>query len=143
MLIGVLVAFAIGYTFAFQNPLFLADVSSVFHTGSPGLQVTPYLPSSSSAQWNTQGFAYSCGGSGPGILEVKNGGSQGATVVSMSLTYGGQNYTTTGPSCTAGPGNTLISITALGGPAGAQGSSFTGYAEAPDGTEFHFSGTWQ
>ena len=142
-LVAVVVAFVIAYTFVFENPLFEVDTGSIFSQGSPQLQVTPFLPAAPSSRWTSTVLSYACGGSGPGFLQVTNGRKGAVNVVSVSLTYGGLAYQASGPLCPAAPGTTLISITALGGLAGAQGSTYTGYVAASDGTRTTFSGTWQ
>lgn len=137
-----LVAFAIGYTLVFQNPIFVADVNSAFSGGPPHLSVSPYLPSSSAVLWSTAGLSLSCGNGGPGVLQVDNKGSTNVTITAVSLTYGGQTYNSTGTACSVGRGSSVVSITALGAQAGPQGTTFSGYLVA-SGTRYPFSGTWQ
>jgi hypothetical protein len=143
VVVGVVVAIAIAYTLVFQNPLFMANLNSVLAHGPPPLQVTSSLPSGSSVSWSKAGLAYACSSSGPGILEIKNGANSTVIIVSVSLAYNGLTYNATGTSCSAGPGNTVISITSLGAPPGLRDTSFSGYVAISGGTKFPFSGTWQ
>ena len=131
------------YTFFFQNPVFQADVGSVFAGGKPQIQVNPYLPAGASFQWTMSGLAYTCASSGPGLIAISNPGNQNVTVVSVSLDYGGQTYSASGPSCSAPPGQSDIAVTSLGAPAGFLGSQFTGYLMTSGGAKVSFSGTWQ
>ena len=142
-LVAGIVAFAILYTFVFQNPIFQADVGSLFQTGQPQIQVTPYLPASTSFHWGVSAFAYACTGTGPGLLAVSNPGDKAVTVVSVSIDYNGSTYAATDPSCSLAPGQSEIFVVSLGAPAGAQGSPFTGYVQTSDGSKVPFSGTWQ
>ena len=138
-----MVSLSIGYTFVFQNPLFLADVNSALSGGPPDLHVSPYLPGGTAVEWSTEGLSFACGGGGPGVLQVVDGGKGSETIDSLILTYGGATYNATGPGCPAGHGTTLISITALGAQPGAQGAPFSGYLVSASGVKYRFTGTWE
>ena len=137
-----MVTVAVMYTFVFQNPVFQADVNSLFAGSKPEIQVAPYLPASTSTHWTASGLAYACSGTGPGLIVVSNPGSSNVTIVSVTLDYGGQTYSAVGPSCSATPGQSTILVTSLGAPAGSQGSQFSGYVRTSDGSNVSFSGTW-
>ncbi len=131
------------YTFVFQNPIFQANFNSMFAGSQPQIQVTPYLPASTSIRWEVTGLTYACVGTGPGLIAISNPGNEAVTIVSVSLTYNGQSYSVAGPSCSAVPGQSEIFVTALGAPAGFQNSPFNGYVQTSDGSKVSFSGTWQ
>ena len=144
-LVAAILAFAIMFTFVFQNPVFQANFSSLFPGGGsqPEIQATPYLPAYNSSQWSTSVFAYACSGSGPGLIALSNPGSGAVTIASVSLSYNGQTYTAAAPACSAPPGQSEIFVTALGAAAGYRGSPFTGYIQTSDGSKVPFAGTWQ
>ena len=137
-----LVAFAILFVLVFQNPLFIANYNLLSSSNGPQARVTPFLPASPPTQWSAAGFAYSCSDTGPGALQISNGGRTNITVASVSLTYGGLTQTATGPDCVLAPGTSVISIVALDAQAGAQNSPYSGYLETSDGSQIPFSGNW-
>ena len=136
-----IIVFATAYVFLFQDPLFSANSNAT--TAFVGQVIlTPALPDSPPTPWNTAGLAYSCGTSGPGIIQLTYHGTSSFAVVSMTLSYGGSTYSASGPSCPVAPDTTVISIVALGAAPPAQGTSFSGYLVASDGSQLQFSGTW-
>ena len=136
------VVFITAYVFFLQNPLFMANTGPTTSTSGVDVRVTPYLPVNPPTFWAMSGIAYSCGGRGPGVLEITDSGESGVTVASLSLTYGGATYTASGPSCLSAPGSSAVSITALAAPPGAQNSPYDGYLVLSDGTRIPFSGQW-
>ena len=138
-----IVTFAMLYVLLIENPLFLANSNANASTSAGKVSVSPFLPSAQTASWSTSGFAYACGGSGPGALQITNNGQGTVTISSVFLTYGGMTYSATGPSCSVPPGNSLISITALGASAPTRDSTYQGYVQTSDGTKINFVGTWQ
>ena len=141
VLIGVVSIMTL-YTLVFQNPLFLANPALTTSSDPNAVAVASYLPSAPSSPWLTTGLSYSCGGLGPGILEVTNPSQTIAAVVSISLTYDCATYTATGPNCAAGTGTTTVSIASLSVPSGASGDQYTGYVTLHDGRQVPFSGVW-
>jgi len=130
------------YALVLQNPLFIARFNSLPPQNGGQIRVTPFLPGNPSPPWGTTGLAYTCGGAGPGALQIANNGQGAITIVSMSLTYGGATYATSGPNCSIAPGTAVISITALGAPAAGQNTQYEGYVATSDGTQLRFSGVW-
>lgn len=128
--------------FAVQDPLFLAKFSFLLPSVGPDVSATPLLVQAPSTPWGTTGLSYVCGGGGPGVLQLTNSGHAAVNVTGISLTYVGSTLNATGPLCTLDPGDSLISITSLEGPAPPAATPFNGTVTLDHGTEVSFSGVW-